>query len=206
MQNTKKEALEFQANEAERKMQELNLKLRKLQKVSDEQKTITNRAEQALQAAESYILTYWNNCGKPALDAAVRKIFEKSGRVQTHAAMCFEKVKTEWIPILSEKWETFVSYFEPHVESLTGKSFELYYASKSSLASHFIEVQKVATPLIKKAQMFAEPYINQVDVVTKPYLEKAHVTLKPYTIKIVHSYRRFLESCNFVPLSGPTIS
>ncbi|KAJ7955824.1 Myosin heavy chain-like protein [Quillaja saponaria] len=144
---------------------------------------------------ESYLLTYWNNCGRPALDATVEKVLETIVQVQKHAALCLETVKkTEWMLVMEEKWETFVSYFEPHVESLTAKTFEFYYASKSSLASNFVKVQKVATPLIQEAQMFAEPYINQVDVVTKPYLDKAHVTLKPYTEKIVHSYRRFLKS------------
>ena len=69
---------------------------------------------------------------------------------------------TKWLPSMMEQWLTFVTSLEPHIHSLTAKTFEAYHASKSSVVPHVIKVQKMANPYIQGAREFTQPYFNKV--------------------------------------------
>ena len=49
---------------------------------------------------------------------------------------------TKWLPSMMEQWLTFVTSLEPHIHSLTAKTFEANHASKSSVVPHVIKGTK----------------------------------------------------------------
>ncbi|KAK9269797.1 hypothetical protein L1049_001575 [Liquidambar formosana] len=143
---------------------------------------------------QSYMLTQWNERGRPALDVTIRKVLEQKALFEKWAEPHIETVKTKWIPVMQEWWLTFVTYLEPHMQTLTAKTVEVYHASKSSVAPHFVKLQKMADPYFQEAKKFTNPYIGQITTVTRPYFDKASVALKPYTKNTVRAYKRFIKS------------
>lgn len=143
---------------------------------------------------QSYIVTHWDEHGGPALDLIIQKALEKKAQAAKWAEPHIETIVTKWLPSMMEQWLTFVTSLEPHVQSLTTKMFEVYHASKSSVAPHVIKIQKMADHYIQGAMKFTEPYFNQVMTVTKPYMDKVSVASKPHTKKIVFAYRKFVKS------------
>ena len=63
---------------------------------------------------------------------------------------------------MMEQRLTFVTSLEPHIHSLTAKTFEANHASKSSVVPHVIKVQKVAWKFTQGARKFTQPFFNQV--------------------------------------------
>lgn len=65
----------------------------------------------------------------------------------------------KWLPSMMEQWLTFVTSLEPHIQSLTTKTFEVYHASKSSVAPHVIKIQKMADHYIQVRLNLDEPIL-----------------------------------------------
>ncbi|KAJ7966009.1 Myosin heavy chain-related [Quillaja saponaria] len=143
---------------------------------------------------QSFVGTHWNQRGKPALDLIVQKALEKKEHAKKWAEPHMETVKIKWIPAIKEQWVVVKTNFEPHVQSLTTKTIEVYEASKSAITPHLIRVQESVDPYFQEAKRFSKPYIDQVAIATKPHVDKIRVALKPYTKKVVHAYGEFLKS------------
>ncbi|XP_058113547.1 uncharacterized protein LOC131256625 isoform X2 [Magnolia sinica] len=209
-QNKRREALEVRTGEIEKKRQELNLKLDKLQKINDEQKNRIRKTEHALQVAEEEMV-------KAKLEATLKakEFMEIQGAwlppwLATHLIhMQFfaEKewnehgkpalaivMQKRWVPVLKEQWLAFTTFVGPHVESVTIKTVEVYEASKSTLTPHIVKVQELANPYLQEARKFSKPYIDHIATITKPHVDKVRVTLKPYTNQVVSASQKFLKS------------
>ncbi|KAF8400207.1 hypothetical protein HHK36_013503 [Tetracentron sinense] len=143
---------------------------------------------------QSFMATHWNERGKPAVDIAIQKALGMKVQAEKWAEPHMETVKTIWIPVLKEQWLTFTTYVEPHVQSLTTKTVEVYEASKTAITPHIVKVKEFSDPYFQDAKRFSKQYIDQVATATKPHVDKARVALKPYTKKLVHTYGEFLKS------------
>ncbi|XP_009367949.1 uncharacterized protein LOC103957503 [Pyrus x bretschneideri] len=143
---------------------------------------------------QSFVETCWNVHGKPAVDIAIQKALEKKAQAEKWAEPHVETLKTKWIPAIKEQWEVLKDTVEPHVKSLSTKTFEVYEVSKTTLAPHVIKAQEVVDPYFQEAKKFSKPYVDQVATVAKPHVDKVRVVLKPYTKKAVIAYEKFLKS------------
>ncbi|URE41280.1 DNA repair ATPase-related [Musa troglodytarum] len=212
-QSNNRGSLEARASEAEKKVQELILKLENLEKTNDEQKRLIRKTERALQVAKEELIivqleattkleeltknlveTHWKEHGKPALDVVLQKASDKSAQAQKWLEPHLEIVKTRWVPAVKERWVILVTSAEPYVQQVSTKTMEVYETSKNTIAPHVEKVQKVADPYLQEAKKLSKPYIDQVATVTKPHVEKVRITLKPYTKRVVRVYRKLHKS------------
>nr|XP_028952282.1 uncharacterized protein LOC103450571 isoform X3 [Malus domestica] len=203
VQNKKRDELEAQASVAEQKIQELSIKLENLQKVNDEQKTGIQKTEHDLQVAEeeivkekfgissisedlteTYIVTYWNELGRPAFNLGIEKALKMKARGEGWTEIIVERIRTNWIPRLKKQSLEFKAYLEPNIRLVTAKIVDVYRSSKSSIGTLVLKAQNMADPYIQEAKKYTEPYIDRVAMVTKPHLDKLHIALKPYTKKV----------------------
>ncbi|CAA3010777.1 structural maintenance of chromosomes 2-1-like [Olea europaea subsp. europaea] len=143
---------------------------------------------------QSLLEKNWDIHGRPALEMAVQKAFERKAQVEEWAAPHIETMKTKWIPAIREQWITLKTGAEPHVHMLTTKTLEIYEVSKNTVTPRIIQVQEIADPYFQELRKFSKPYIDQVATATRPHVDKIRTTLKPYTKEAVHAYRKFLES------------
>ncbi|KAH6760797.1 myosin heavy chain-like protein [Perilla frutescens var. frutescens] len=136
----------------------------------------------------------WRVHGKPALETLVQKAIEKKAQAEEWAAPHIETVKTKWVPAIKEQWVVIATNIEPHVQTLTTKTVEIYEVSKDAVTPHIVKVQELANPYFQELRKVSKPYIDQVATAAKPHVDKLHTTLKPYTQEAVKAYRKFLES------------
>lgn len=52
----------------------------------------------------------------------------------------------KWIPSIKEQWLVVKTSAEPHLQSVTTKTIEIYESSKSAIAPHVVKVQEVVDP------------------------------------------------------------
>ncbi|KAL6977838.1 hypothetical protein U1Q18_026622 [Sarracenia purpurea var. burkii] len=98
---------------------------------------------------QSFIVTQWNENGRPALDVTFQKALEKKAQVEKWAEPHVEIVKTKWVPSIKDQWSKLVTQIEPHAKSLTAKSIEVYHASKNSLQPHVVKVLEIVDPYLQ---------------------------------------------------------
>ncbi|XP_038696822.1 apolipoprotein A-IV-like isoform X2 [Tripterygium wilfordii] len=207
-QEKEKDVLKARAIEADQKVKELSSKLENLQKINDAQKSKIRKTERALKVAEEEMmkaklatsksreLTEVHGAWLPrwlAVHLIHCQALEKKAQAEKWVKPHMETIKTKWIPATKEQFLGMKTQVEPHVQSLTTKTHELYEASKSAITPHVVRVQEIVDPYFQEAKKFSKPYIDQVATVTKPHIEKARAVLKPYTKEIVHAYGKFLE-------------
>ncbi|KAK2982897.1 hypothetical protein RJ640_003553 [Escallonia rubra] len=147
-----------------------------------------------LLGCQSHVEMHWKEHGKPALDIALQMATEKKAQLEKWAAPHMETVKTKLIPAVKEQWLVITIYVEPHMQSLTTKTIELYETSKSAVGPHIVKLQELVDPYFQEVEKFSKPYIDQVGTAAKPHVEKVRGVLKPYTKGAVRAYRKFLES------------
>ncbi|KAF5743403.1 Myosin heavy chain-related [Tripterygium wilfordii] len=145
---------------------------------------------------QSFLETHWNELGKPSMDLAYQKALEKKAQAEKWAKPHMETIKTKWIPATKEQFLVMKTQVEPHVQSITTKTIEVYEVSKAAITPHVVRVQEVVDPYFQEAKKFSKPYIDQVATLTKPHLDKVRAVLKPYMKEIVLAYGKFLESAS----------
>nr|XP_028952284.1 uncharacterized protein LOC103450571 isoform X6 [Malus domestica] len=188
-----------------------------LQKVNDEQKTGIQKTEHDLQVAEeeivkekfgissisedlteTYIVTYWNELGRPAFNLGIEKALKMKARGEGWTEIIVERIRTNWIPRLKKQSLEFKAYLEPNIRLVTAKIVDVYRSSKSSIGTLVLKAQNMADPYIQEAKKYTEPYIDRVAMVTKPHLDKLHIALKPYTKKVLNAYRKVITTTTFL--------
>ncbi|MBA0774294.1 hypothetical protein Gotri_009514 [Gossypium trilobum] len=143
---------------------------------------------------QAFIQTHWNQHGKPNMDMVIQKALERKALAKKWAEPHMEAIKTKWVPAAKDQWVAVTTYAEPHVQSLTAKTVEIYEVLKATITPHIIKVQETVDPYFQEAKKFSKPYIDQVATLAKPHVDKISVMMKPYTKEVVKAYGRFLES------------
>ncbi|KAM1134306.1 hypothetical protein ACFX19_044153 [Malus domestica] len=102
--------------------------------VNDEQKTGIRKTKHDLQVAEeemvkekfgissifedlteTYIVTYWNELGRPAFNLGIEKALKMKARGEGWARIIVERIRTNWIPMLKKQSLEFKAYLEPNI-------------------------------------------------------------------------------------------
>ncbi|CAN6452675.1 unnamed protein product [Victoria cruziana] len=143
---------------------------------------------------QSVAAKHWNEHGKPACDVATQKALETTAKVHDWAMPYVEEINSKWVPVLQEKWVMLCTTVEPHLQTVTTRTVEVYEKSKTAITPHIVKAKERADPYLKEAKKYAKPYVDQVATVAKPHVDKARVALKPHTEKVVYLYGEFLKS------------
>ncbi|XP_040374779.1 uncharacterized protein LOC112196016 isoform X1 [Rosa chinensis] len=149
LQNKKKNELEAQARVAEQKLQGLKLKVKD---IHGGWLSVLHSVAVHISHFQSYIVTYWNECGRPALDVAIEKALEMKAQVNILAQLSTETIKSKWIPGLKKQSLEIVAYLDPNIQLLTAKTVDIYHSSKSSVAPFVFKAQEMANPHIQVRQ------------------------------------------------------
>uniref|UniRef100_A0ACD5XUS6 Uncharacterized protein n=1 Tax=Avena sativa TaxID=4498 RepID=A0ACD5XUS6_AVESA len=209
-QNSKKATMEARASNAEKKVQELNAKLERLQKTSAEQKRRVQKTQQALQVAEEELM-------KVQLETSKKS--EQLGEVHgawlppwlaTHAARSMELMSSQWnghgkpafnslLQKASEKSVQAKEWAKPHVETAKMKWIpvikENWVIAKTNtepyvqmVSAKSVEVYQASrdaiSPHVLKAHEFADPYFQEAKKLSKPYIDQVAKASKPHVEKL----------------------
>ncbi|XP_004242832.2 WEB family protein At5g16730, chloroplastic-like isoform X1 [Solanum lycopersicum] len=208
-QNKKKNLLEVSTNEAEKKIQELNLKLESLQRINEEQNARIRKTKRALQVAEEEMM-------KAKLDAAsVSEQLEEVKKgwlppwLAVHLVHFRSIVMTYWTEhgrpaldlTLKKALETkseVVKMAEPHIHSfktewipaMKERSVEFVrdvgphiQRLKTKSIHLYHESKKFMEPHIMNAQDVIQPYVKEVRKVADPYVDQVSLVMKPHIDK-----------------------
>ncbi|KAB1204279.1 hypothetical protein CJ030_MR8G020396 [Morella rubra] len=143
---------------------------------------------------QAYTLMHWNEHGRPTFHLIIQKVVEHKAEIKKWAEPHIKTIATKWLPSVIGQWLTFIGSLEPHVQSVTAKTFEVCQATKSSIVLHVIKVQKMADPYIQETKKFTQPYFDQLNIVAEPFLDKVSAASKPYTNNTALAYRKFVET------------
>ncbi|XP_028556931.1 apolipoprotein A-I isoform X12 [Dendrobium catenatum] len=172
-QTMKRGALEARGAEAEKNMQELNLKLERfffqLQENYDKQKLRIKNTERDLQVAEEELM-----------------------KAQLEAASKLKKLTEKWIPVAKERMFSFTSYVQPYAQLTSAKTMEVYETFKKKIAPHIMKVQELPNPYFLEARRFSKPYVDQITNVARPHVEQLQVVFDPNLA--VQSYKKFAKT------------
>ncbi|CAI0438795.1 unnamed protein product [Linum tenue] len=209
-QNAEKEALGTKASEGERKVDELNLKLKNLQKISDEQMSKIRKTERALKVAEEEMLK-----AKLEVSSRTKELMEVHGawlppwlavqlvRFQSlaqkhwnvHGKPRLELViqKAQENKVKAAKWA------EPHLETVKTKwiptvkdqwvvvttQAEPHVRSLCAKSVEAYETSKTAVTVhLVRVQEIVDPYFQEAKKFSKPYIDQVATITKPHVDKI----------------------
>lgn len=201
LQNKKKDELEARARVAEQKIHELKFKV---EDAHGGWLSVLHSVAVHISDFQSYIVTCWNERGRPALDVVYEKALEMEAQVKSSTQLSIETIKSKWIPGLKKQSLEIIAHLEPNIQLLAAKTVDVYHSSKSSVAPIVFKAQEMADPHIQVAKKFTKPYIARVTMVideatmvTRIHLANIHVTLKPYTKEVLQACRKFIKSAAF---------
>ncbi|KAM1094035.1 hypothetical protein ACFX2B_008964 [Malus domestica] len=63
----------------------------------------------------TYIVTYWNELGRPAFNLGIEKALKMKVRGEGWAGIIVERIRTNWIPRLKKQSLEFKAYLEPNI-------------------------------------------------------------------------------------------
>lgn len=133
---------------------------------------------------KSYLDPFWIEHGKPALKMTIQKAMEKKEQFDRTVEPHIEAMKTEWIPSMVEKFDTFMINFEQRLQLLFTRATDFYHVSEDYIIPHVLKI----------ARKFAEPYISDVLMATKPHFISMKVALKPCTKILDRAFEKFTNS------------
>ncbi|CAN6576965.1 unnamed protein product [Malus baccata var. baccata] len=64
---------------------------------------------------QTYIVTYWNELGRPTFNLGIEKALKMKARGEGWAGIIVERIKTNWIPRLKKQSLEFKAYLEPNI-------------------------------------------------------------------------------------------
>ncbi|KAB2626321.1 hypothetical protein D8674_017981 [Pyrus ussuriensis x Pyrus communis] len=147
---------------------------------------------------QTYILTYWNELGRPAFNLGIEKALKMKARGEGWTEIIVKRIRTNWMPRLKKQSLEFKAYLEPNIRLVTAKTVDVYRSSKSSIGPLVFKAQNMADPYIQEAKKYTKPYIDRVAMVTKPHLDKLHIAFKPYTEMVLNAYRKVITTTTFL--------
>ncbi|XP_068327254.1 uncharacterized protein [Pyrus communis] len=147
---------------------------------------------------QTYILTYWNELGRPAFNLGIEKALKMKARGEGWTEIIVKRIRTNWMPRLKKQSLEFKAYLEPNIRLVTAKTVDVYRSSKSSIGPLVFKAQNMADPYIQEAEKYTKPYIDPVAMVAKPHLDKLHIALKPYTEMVLNAYRKVTTTTTFL--------
>ncbi|XP_002527981.2 uncharacterized protein LOC8282081 [Ricinus communis] len=214
-QNREKEALEARANEAEKKIAELHLKLENLQNINDEQKSKLRKTERALKVAEEELMK-----AKFEATSKTKELMEVHGawlppwlavelvRIQTHwnehgrPAMELVIQKALDKKAHAEKWA------KPHLDTVKTKwvpavkeqwllivtHVEPHVQSLTTKTIEAYEASKTAiTPHVSRVQEVVDPYFQEAKKFSKPYIDQVATVTKPHVDKVRVALKPYMK-------------
>ncbi|CAN1236184.1 hypothetical protein LINGRAPRIM_LOCUS1651 [Linum grandiflorum] len=210
-QNAEKEALQAKASEADRKVAELNSKLKDLQKISNDQKRKIEKTERALKVAEEELM-------KAKLEASSKT----KELLEVHHAWL-----PPWLAVqlfrfqvmyCSRNWEIskgFVAFMEveyiqekkamaakwaePHLETVKTKwiptakeklvvvttQVEPHVRSLTAKTVDFYDTSKTAIEVhVIRVQEIVDPYFQEAKKFSKPYIDQIATVAEPHVNRI----------------------
>uniref|UniRef100_A0A0D9X9T6 Uncharacterized protein n=1 Tax=Leersia perrieri TaxID=77586 RepID=A0A0D9X9T6_9ORYZ len=208
-QSVNKATLENRANDAEKKLQELNAKIDVLRKANDKQKRKLQNTERALKVAEEELM-------RVHLEATTKskQLTEVHGAwlppwLAAHSARYMEVISGHWsehgkpaihtfLQKASEKSAQAKKWAEPHVETaktkwvpvkeklvVLKKNTEPYIQKVSSKSVEVYEASRDAVkPHVAKVKEFADPYFQEAKKFSKPYIDQVAEVTKPHVEKV----------------------
>ncbi|KAL5549452.1 hypothetical protein UlMin_004683, partial [Ulmus minor] len=123
-----------------------------------------------------YMVSYWNEHGKPAMNLSIQK---------------------DWFPIMKEQWLACKTSLELHIHLLIVKAVYVYHESKSLMVPHASNVLKVICSYAQEAKTLSMSCINQIAMLTISLLDKVYVALKPYAVEVLPGCRKLITSSSF---------
>ncbi|XP_048326312.2 uncharacterized protein LOC107431048 isoform X2 [Ziziphus jujuba] len=189
MQDGKKDGLEAQGEFTEKKIHELNLKLEDVK-----ERWLPYWLSVKLSQFQLYIVTYWNESGRPAVQIAIEKALLKKAQVKDWVELHIEMFEKDGIPLLKNQWFACCTYLGKGVQLLIVKAVDIYCAYKSFMEPLAFKILNFAYPYIQEARKLSEPYILQIATVITPHLDQVHAAFKLYSEKVFHAYGSFITS------------
>lgn len=209
-QSNNRGALEARASEAEKKVQELILKLENLEKTNDEQKHLIRKTERALQVAKEELTIV-----QLEATAKLEELTKIHGAwlppwFATHISYCQNLVETHWkehgkpaldvvLQKASDKSAQAQKWLEPHLEIVKTRwvpavkerwvilvtSAEPYVQQVSTKTMEVYETSKnTIAPHVQKVQKVADPYLQEAKKLSKPYIDQVATVTKPHVEKV----------------------
>uniref|UniRef100_A0A804MPI4 Myosin heavy chain-related n=1 Tax=Zea mays TaxID=4577 RepID=A0A804MPI4_MAIZE len=222
-QKIKKAALEARAGNADKKVQELNMKLEKLQRTSSDQKRRIQKTEHALKAAEELMKAQLETTTK------VKQLREVHGAwlppwLATHAARSMEVMSNHWnehgkpafdsfLQKASEKTVQTKKWAEPHLETAKTKWMPVAKEKWVTLKKHAkpyvqmvseksLEAYQTSSDFVRphlvNAHQVVDPYFQEAKKLSKPYVDQIATATKPHVEKVRTALKPYTERARHV--------
>ncbi|WOK96344.1 hypothetical protein Cni_G05051 [Canna indica] len=219
LQNREKDYLDARASDAEKKVNDLNVKLQNLQKINDGQKHRIQKTERALQVAEEELMR-----AHLEATAKTKELSQAHGAwfppwLATHVSHYQELAITHWrehakpavdlfLQKASEKSVQVQKVMEPHLETAKTKwipaikeqwvilatNAEPYVQTLSTKTVEVYHTSKdtIATHVVKVQEM-ADPYVQVAKEFSKPYVDQVATITKPHVEKVRVAFRPYTK-------------
>ncbi|CAI9099166.1 OLC1v1035947C2 [Oldenlandia corymbosa var. corymbosa] len=207
--NKNKDALEAKTISAEKKVQDLNLKLENLRQSNDEQQSQIRKTQRALEVAEEKLMK-----AKTEADSLAKQLMEvQNAWIPTwfslHYDCCKSFVMTHWDKHGRPYWDLTIKkvletkfelekWAEPHVDAFKTKWFPIVkerclaavndfgvqlqsLASKANDAYH--TSKKTLEPHVVRTMESLDPHIQEAKKLAKPYVDQVSTQMKPHVDK-----------------------